>query len=160
MGGKLRPLFSILGYALTHIIPPHQLFAGHLMTHTLPASSAFNPLYYVTGKNEDKGTYLFKGAVFNSTNGDDVPVSLTFEDLRAGTEAELTILTGPEDPYGFNDPFTGVNVVKTAKEKVVSDEEGRFAFSMPDLSIAVLETKASKCDKKKKKRDMKQGLRH
>ncbi|KAK8084408.1 hypothetical protein PG997_005679 [Apiospora hydei] len=134
-----------------------ELFAGHLMTHTLPASSDFNPLYYVTGKNEDKGTYLFKGAVFNATT-DEVPVSLIFEGLRPGTEAELTILTGPEDPYGFNDPFTGVNVVKTVKEKVVSDEEGRFAFSMPDLSIAVLETKSAKCGKKK--RDMKQGLRH
>ncbi|KAK8045498.1 alpha-N-arabinofuranosidase A [Apiospora rasikravindrae] len=134
-----------------------ELFAGHLMTHTLPATSAFNPLYYVTGKNEDKGTYLFKGAVFNATT-DKVPVSLTFEGLRPGTEAELTILTGPEDPYGFNDPFTGVNVVKTVREKVVSDQEGKFAFSMPDLSIAVLETKASKCGKKK--RDMKLGLRH
>ncbi|KAK7942514.1 alpha-L-arabinofuranosidase [Apiospora aurea] len=134
-----------------------ELFAGHLMTHTLPASSDFNPLYYVTGKNEDKGTYLFKGAVFNATT-DEVPVSLAFEGLRPGTEAELTILTGPEDPYGFNDPFTGVNVVKTVKEKVVSDEEGRFAFSMPDLSIAVLETKSAKCGKKQ--RDMEQGLRH
>lgn len=128
------------------------------MTHTLPASSSFNPLYYVTGKNEDKGTYLFKGAVFNAT--EDVPVSLAFEGLRPGTEAELTILTGPEDPYGFNDPFTGVNVVKTVKEKVVSDQEGKFEFSMPDLSIAVLETKGSECDKKKMKREMKQGLRH
>ncbi|KAK6840360.1 glycoside hydrolase family 51 protein [Apiospora arundinis] len=135
-----------------------ELFAGHLMTHTLPASSSFNPLYYVTGKNEDKGSFLFKGAVFNATT-DEVPVSLTFEGLRAGTEAELTILSGPEDPYGFNDPFTGVNVVKTTKEKVVSDKEGKFDFSLPNLSIAVLETKGSKCVKKNK-RDMKQGLRH
>ncbi|KAK7932591.1 glycoside hydrolase family 51 protein [Apiospora marii] len=136
-----------------------ELFAGHLMTHTLPASSDFNPLYYVTGKNEDKGTYLFKGAVFNAT--EDVPVSLAFEGLEPGTEAELTILTGPEDPYGFNDPFTGVNVVQTVREKVVSDKEGRFAFSMPDLSIAVLETKGAKGDEKKvKRRGMKQGLRH
>ncbi|KAK8013914.1 alpha-n-arabinofuranosidase A [Apiospora arundinis] len=135
-----------------------ELFAGHLMTHTLPASSSFNPLYYVTGKNEDKGSFLFKGAVFNATT-DEVPVSLTFEGLRAGTEAELTILSGPEDPYGFNDPFTGINVVKTTKEKVVSDKEGKFDFSLPNLSIAVLETKGSKCVKKNK-RDMKQGLRH
>lgn len=134
-----------------------ELFAGHLMTHTLPASADFNPLYYVTGKNEEKGSYLFKGAVFNATT-DEVPVSVVFEGLKPGTEAELTVLSGPEDPYGFNDPFTGVNVVKTAKTKVVSDTEGKFTFSLPDLSIAVLETKGAKCAKKK--RDMKMGLRH
>ncbi|KAK8121262.1 alpha-L-arabinofuranosidase [Apiospora kogelbergensis] len=134
-----------------------ELFAGHLMTHTLPASADFNPLYYVTGKNEEKGSYLFKGAVFNATT-DEVPVSVVFEGLKPGTEAELTVLSGPEDPYGFNDPFTGVNVVKTAKTKVVSDTEGKFTFSLPDLSIAVLETKGAKCAKKK--REMKMGLRH
>ncbi|KAK8068862.1 hypothetical protein PG994_005478 [Apiospora phragmitis] len=123
-----------------------------------PRVVLIQPLVLRHRQERGQGHLPFKGAVFNATT-DDVPVSLTFEGLRPGTEAELTILTGPEDPYGFNDPFTGVNVVQTVKEKLVADDEGRFEFSMPDLSIAVLETKSSKC-LKKQKRDMKQGLRH
>ncbi|KAL2019360.1 hypothetical protein VTK56DRAFT_9740 [Thermocarpiscus australiensis] len=134
-----------------------ELFAGHLMTHTLPASSSFNPLYYVTGKNEDKGTFVFKGAVYNSTGGADVPVSLTFEGVKPGTKAELTILTGPEDPYGFNDPFTRVNVVRTTSEKITAGKGGSFEFSLPNLSVAVLETVAAK---KPRGITMRNGVRH
>ncbi|KAK4236112.1 putative alpha-n-arabinofuranosidase a protein [Achaetomium macrosporum] len=134
-----------------------ELFAGHLMTHTLPASSNFNPLYYVTGKNEDKGTYIFKGAVYNSTDAADVPVSLTFEGVKPGTKAELTILTGPANPYGYNDPFTGVNVVKTTREKITAGKRGSFDFSLPNLSVAVLETVPSKHPKRN---TMRNGLRN
>jgi alpha-N-arabinofuranosidase len=127
------------------------------MTHTLPASSSFNSLYYVTGKNEDKGTYIFKGAVYNSTDGADVPVSLTFEGVKPGTKAELTLLTGPADPYGYNDPFTGVNVVNTTREKITAGKGGSFEFSMPNLSVAVLETVPSKHQKRK---TMRNGVRN
>ncbi|KAK4097015.1 glycoside hydrolase family 51 protein [Parathielavia hyrcaniae] len=120
-----------------------ELFAGHLMTHTLPASASYDPLYYVTGKNQDKGTFIFKGAVYNSTAGADVPVSLKFDGVKAGTQAELTLLTGPADPYGYNDPFTGVNVVKTTKQHLAAGKDGSFKFSMPNLSVAVLETEPS-----------------
>jgi alpha-N-arabinofuranosidase len=120
-----------------------QLLAAHITTQTLPATADFDPLFYVAGKNEDTGAYIFKGAVYNSTDGADVPVSLAFDGLTAGTEADLTILTGPEDPYGYNDPFTGVNVVTTAQEKVVANGDGVFEFSLPNLSVAVLDTGAS-----------------
>lgn len=125
------------------------------MTETLPSSADFDPVYYVTGKNADTGAYIFKSAVYNSTGAEDVPVSLSFDGVAAGTKAELTILSGPEDPYGFNDPFTGVNVVKTTKETVTADGDGVFEFSLPNLSAAVLETVSSGC----LKRRMKNGRR-
>ncbi|KAI0108860.1 alpha-N-arabinofuranosidase A [Nemania sp. FL0031] len=118
-----------------------ELMAAHPITATLPASGGFGPLYYVTGKNEKTQSHIFKAAVYNSTNSADVPVSLTFDGVAAGTTAELTVLTGPEDPYGVNNPFTGVNVVKTTKTTVKSNTNGTFSFNMPNLSVAVLETK-------------------
>lgn len=105
-------------------------------------------MYYVVGKNEDTGAFIFKGAVYNSTDGADVPVSLSFPGLVAGTSAQLTILTGPEDPYGFNDPFTGVNVVRTVRDKIVAGKDGVFKFALPNLSAAVLDTGAKKSVKK------------
>ncbi|ORY62465.1 alpha-L-arabinofuranosidase [Pseudomassariella vexata] len=134
-----------------------ELFAGHLMTHTLTSTADFIPLYYVTGKNEDTGAYIFKGAVYNSTNEADIPVSLSFDGVEAGTEAELTILTGPENPYGYNDPFTGVNVVKTTKEKVVASEDGVFEFSLPNMSFSVLNTGSSALSKRSEMRHGQRG---
>lgn len=120
-----------------------QLLAGNLMTHTLPSTADFNPVYYVAGKNEDTGAYILKATVYNSTDGADVPVSLSFDGVAAGTTAELTVLSGPEDPYGYNDPFTGTNVVVTTKSTVTADDDGAFEFSLPNLSVAVLSTEAS-----------------
>ncbi|KAI0854714.1 alpha-N-arabinofuranosidase A [Xylaria cubensis] len=121
-----------------------ELMAAHPITETLPASSDFDPLYYVAGKNDKTGAHIFKAAVYNSTDGADVPVKLTFDGAVADTAAELTVLTGPEDPYGVNDPFTGVNVVKTTKTTIRSDRNGTFSFSLPNLSVAVLETKGKR----------------
>lgn len=67
---------------------------------------------------------------------------LNFDGVAAGATAELTVLTGPEDPYGWNDPFTGVNVVDTTKTTLTADDAGAFAFSLPNLSVAVLDTGA------------------
>ncbi|OTB00698.1 glycoside hydrolase family 51 protein [Hypoxylon sp. CI-4A] len=119
-----------------------ELFAAHTLTETLPATSNFDPLYYVAGKNEKTGGYIFKAAVYNSTDGADVPVNLSFEGIKSGATAELTILTGPEDPYGINDPYTGVNVVETSKTTVKADKNGTFQFALPNLSVAVLDTTA------------------
>lgn len=110
------------------------------MTETLPATSQFDPLYYVAGRNNQTGGHIFKAAVYNSTDGVDVPVKLAFEGVAPGTSGELTILTGPEDPYGSNDPYTGVNVVKTSKTTIRSDKSGNFQFNLPDLSVAILDT--------------------
>ena len=85
-------------------------------------------------------SHIFKAAVYNSTA--DVPVSVNFEGVRPGTTAQLTVLTGPANPYGYNDPFTGVNVVKTTKQAVTAGANGAFSFKLPNLSVAVLETAA------------------
>jgi alpha-L-arabinofuranosidase len=115
------------------------------MTHTLPtkADSNLGPLYWVAGKSDKKGSHLFKAAVYNSTNGDAVPVSLSFESVKAGTKANLTIISGPADPYAINDPYTGINVVKTSSQMITAGSEGAFSFSIPNLAVAVLETEGS-----------------
>ena len=68
-----------------------------------------------------------------------MPVTVAFEGVESGTQAELTLLTGPEDPFGYNDPWTGVNVVETTKTILEAGESG-FEFVMPELSVAVLDT--------------------
>ncbi|KAI2465170.1 glycoside hydrolase family 51 protein [Annulohypoxylon bovei var. microspora] len=121
-----------------------ELMAAHPMTETLPATADFGPLYYVAGKNNKTGGSIFKVAIYNSTDGADVPVNLSFEGVTPGTTGELTILTGPIDPYGVNSPYTGVNVVETNTMKIQTDDNGSFQFALPNLSIAVLETSALK----------------
>jgi len=112
------------------------------MTHTLPTTSAQNygPLYWVAGKDQKADSRIFKAAVFNSTA--DVPVSVSFEGVKSGTKAQLTILTGPSDPYGINDPFTRVNVVKSSTQELTASENGTFKFSLPGLSVSILDTGA------------------
>ncbi|KAI1209797.1 glycoside hydrolase family 51 protein [Annulohypoxylon truncatum] len=119
-----------------------ELLAAHPLTETLPTTSDFSPLYYVAGKNNRTGGNIFKAAVYNSTDGDDVPVKLSFEKLAPGITGELIILTGPADPYGINSPYTGVNVVKTNKTTIRADNNGIFHFALPNLSVAVLDTSA------------------
>lgn len=69
-----------------------------------------------------------------------MPVSVSFEGVETGTRAQLTLLTGPEDPYAYNDPWSGVNVVETTNNVLEANEEGAFEFEMPELSVAVLDT--------------------
>lgn len=97
----------------------------------------------MAGKNVETGAHIFKAAVYNTTDGVDIPVSLTFAGIAAGAAAELTVLSGPEDPYGWNDPFTGVNVVTTTRTTVTANGNGAFEFSLPQLSVAVLDTGAT-----------------
>ncbi|KAK0611235.1 glycoside hydrolase superfamily [Immersiella caudata] len=101
---------------------------------TLPVvGGGINPLFYVAGEGE-KGASIWKAAVYNSTAP--VPVSIKFE--KKHKTATLTLQTGPEDPYGYNDPFTRVNVVKETKKDLKPNEEGVFEFSLPALSVAIL----------------------
>lgn len=120
------------------------LFASHLITHTLPTEGEFDPLFYVAGRNEDKGTFVWKGAAYNTT--EPVPVSLAFEGVKEGTQAVLTKLTAEDDdPWAYNDPHLGNNVVLTEETVLVANEDGVFEFEMEELSIAVLETRPTKC---------------
>jgi len=109
-----------------------QLLAKHIIRRTLPVTAPpgapnFNPLYYVAGASE-KGTRIFKASVYNST--EPVPVSLQFEGVPKGAKASLTVLTGPSDQYAY----------KEDTKVVRAGEKGTFTFSLPALSVAVLET--------------------
>ena len=100
----------------------------------------------MAGRSDKTRSHIFKAAVYNSTA--DVPVSVTFEGVKAGTAAQLTVLTGPADPYGYNDPWTRVNVVKTAKRSVTAGANGAFSFTLPPLSVAVLDTASGQSRKR------------
>ncbi|KAL4892521.1 glycoside hydrolase superfamily [Aspergillus ambiguus] len=116
----------------------YNLFSHSHMTNTLPASSEtpFGPLYYVAGLNNETQSHIFKAAVYNSTS--DVPVSLTFDGVKAGTQAELTVLTAP-DAFSMNE-VGGPNIVSQKVSKLKAGKGGAFSFSLPNLSIAVLQT--------------------
>ncbi|KAK2041857.1 alpha-L-arabinofuranosidase [Colletotrichum somersetense] len=121
-----------------------ELFAAHPLSETLPTVGEFGPAYWVAGKNEAKGSLIWKGAVYNTTDSADVPINVRFEGVAAGTTASLTVLTNPSgDPFAYNDPHTGVNVVASNTTTVTANEDGVFAFSLPELSVAVLDTEGS-----------------
>jgi alpha-N-arabinofuranosidase len=87
---------------------------------------------------------VWKGAVYNTTNSSEVPVSVHFQGVQPGAKAELTILTNPGgDPYAYNDPFTGVNIVNTTKSELTAGASGAFTFRLPELSVAVLDTEVA-----------------
>ncbi|EFQ31294.1 alpha-L-arabinofuranosidase [Colletotrichum graminicola] len=121
-----------------------ELFAAHPMSETLPTVGEFGPAYWVAGKNEAKGSLIWKGAVYNTTDSADVPINVRFEGVAAGTTASLTVLTNPGgDPYAYNDPLAGTNVVASNTTTVTANEDGVFAFSLPELSVALLDTEGS-----------------
>lgn len=65
-------------------------------------------------------------------------MSLTFEGVKAGSPAELTVLTAP-DAFAMNE-VGGPNLVDTKVQIVEAGQGGAFEFKLPDLSIAVLRT--------------------
>lgn len=127
-----------------------EILAAHPISKMLPASQTFDPIFYVAGESQHNPEgRVWKGAVYNTTNSADLPVSLSFEGLGKGTKAKLRVLTGPEDPMLWNDPHTGVNVVNSTTYLLTAGEGGVFEFSLPELSIAVLET-GEKCVSRKR----------
>ncbi|KAH7122910.1 glycoside hydrolase superfamily [Dactylonectria macrodidyma] len=114
-----------------------ELFAKYPITRVLPATADFDPLFYVAGSNEDQGTLVWKGAAYNTTS--DVPVTVSFEGVKAGAKAELTVLTNnSDDPYAYNDPHTGVNIVDSTTTLLEANDDGAFEFELPKWSVAVL----------------------
>ncbi|KAH8731718.1 glycoside hydrolase superfamily [Phaeosphaeriaceae sp. PMI808] len=120
------------------------LFAHHPISHTLPTSSnsSYGPVYWGAGKDEKRnGAFVWKGAAYNTTNGAPVPVSVHFQGVKQGTKARLTVLTNKvADPYMYNDPKTGVNIVNTTNTILEAGVGGAFKFNLPQLSVAVLDT--------------------
>ncbi|KAI9727456.1 MAG: hypothetical protein M1834_008400 [Cirrosporium novae-zelandiae] len=116
-----------------------QLLSTHRFTQNLPTTSTFDPLYYVAGLNNETSTYVFKAAVYNTTSSADVDVSLAFDGLAASVTATMTVLTAPS---GYATNTVGSNVVETAVQTVVAGAAGVLEFSLPELSVAVLEVAA------------------
>lgn len=120
------------------------LFAHHPITHSLPVDSpaGYGPAYYGAGRDDERnGALVWKGAVYNTTDGADVPITVAFEGVEAGTEATLSTAIQPAgDPWAYNDPFTQENVVETSVQIITANADGVFEFSMPQLSVGVLDT--------------------
>ncbi|KAL8377635.1 hypothetical protein RB595_008364 [Gaeumannomyces hyphopodioides] len=126
-----------------------ELMAAHPIAETLPATQDLGPVYYVAGAGP-AGSRIWKGAVYNTTNSAEVPISIDFQGVAKGAEATLRVLTGPDDPMRWNDPHTGVNVVNSTTISLTAGDGGVFKFSLPELSIAVLETSGPvKCRRKR-----------
>ena len=67
-----------------------------------------------------------------------MPFQVTFDGTSAGATANLEYITAP-----FNASSTiGNNVVETRKSTVAADNNGEFAFELPEFSVAILEVKA------------------
>ncbi|SMR63185.1 unnamed protein product [Zymoseptoria tritici ST99CH_3D1] len=118
------------------------LFAHHPISQTSAVEGEFGPVWYGAGVDEARGgAKVWKGAVYNTTDGVDVEVKVKFEGLKGGTNAALTVLTNlGEGGYAANDPATGVNVVGVNTTVLTADGEGTYVFDLPELSVAVLDT--------------------
>ncbi|KAI5193609.1 glycoside hydrolase family 51 protein [Aureobasidium subglaciale EXF-2481] len=112
-----------------------QLLGNHIMTETLPVSGGkFGPAYYVAGYNNQTGSHILKTAVYKATA--DVPVSVSFKGVTAGTTATLTVLTAPSgDSYNA----VGAQVVQSTNTSIKASAGGVFKFELPKLSVSVLE---------------------
>jgi alpha-N-arabinofuranosidase len=123
-----------------------RLFSTHAITHTFSTTPESNTssLFWVAGQREgfegqaDSGLVV-KMANYNTTGHVDTPVSLAFEGVQVGDEASLTVLTSREGPWGYNDPYTGSNVVVERTEMVKAGGNGTFSWVMPEWSVAVLD---------------------
>ena len=84
--------------------------------------------------NNETGSYILKTAIYNST--DSVPVSVSFDGISAGATANLAVLTAP-DAYSYNN--IGSDVVQSNTSTLTASAGGVFSFSLPALSVSVLE---------------------
>lgn len=117
------------------------LFAHHPISETLPTKGSYGPVWWGAGKDDARDALVWKGACYNTTNGADEPVTVRFDGVKRGTKATLTLLTNPGgDPYQYNDPLKGNNIVESTTTIISADKKGAFHFSMPQLSVAVLDT--------------------
>ncbi|KAL0941459.1 alpha-L-arabinofuranosidase [Colletotrichum truncatum] len=114
----------------------YKLLASHVLTETLPSEGdiGYGPLYWVTGRNNQTGSLIFKAAVYNSTA--DVHISLDFDGVPAGATGELTILTSSS--ADAQNVLGGPEVIHTNVSTVVAGSDANFVFALPNLSVATL----------------------
>jgi alpha-N-arabinofuranosidase len=96
----------------------------------------------VAGLNSKIGSYVLKTAVYNGSGA--LPMSVTFAAVGEGATAVLTILTAPS---GTSNNMIGSNILKTSTQTLTAGTGGIFTFSLPNLSVSVLEVKSSAGDR-------------
>ena len=95
----------------------------------------------------DGNSHIAKAAVYNSTDGADVPFKVSFEGLggkhkrvdggdKGLAKATLTILSA-DGPWAHNAPGKKDVVRKTVKD-IKADRGRLFGLHLPDLSVALL----------------------
>ena len=115
-----------------------QLLSNTRIAETLPITGAtYGPAYYVAGTGAS-GSRILKTAVYNSTG--DYAMEVTFDGVGPGATATLTVLTAP-DANSYNS--VGSDVVRKDVTTLIAGAGGEICFSLPELSISVLEVAAA-----------------
>ncbi|KAI9152320.1 Alpha-L-arabinofuranosidase A [Paramyrothecium foliicola] len=115
-----------------------ELFSNNRFTKLLPddSSDQYGPGYWVAGLDESNETYIWKGAVYNTTEA--VDFNVAFPHIRGSAKADLTVLTAP-DAFSQN-YFDKDNVVERSDIQLEAGPKG-FNFQLPQWSVAILRSK-------------------
>lgn len=92
----------------------------------------------MAGFNSNTGSYILKTAVYNGSGA--LPMTIAFAGASQGATAVLTYLTAPA---GTSSSGIGSNIVNTTTQTLTAGSGGTFTFSLPNLSVSVLEVKSS-----------------
>ncbi|KAI5845036.1 glycoside hydrolase family 51 protein [Morchella snyderi] len=109
-----------------------KLFSTHHGTTVLPVTSdsKFGPLYW-SASSTDNGGYYLKIANYNGTT-----TTVTFEVPDDNViKGKLTTLSAPS-PFSENSPKNETSI--WTEKEVTKGADGKFAFELPDLTVAVL----------------------
>ncbi|KAH0612759.1 uncharacterized protein H6S33_009139 [Morchella sextelata] len=109
-----------------------KLFSTHHGTTVLPVTSdaKFGPLYW-SASSTDGGRYYLKIANYNGTT-----TTVTFEVPDDNViKGKLTTLNAPS-PFSENSPKNETSI--WTEKEVTKGADGKFAFELPDLTVAVL----------------------
>lgn len=116
-----------------------RLLSETRFTETRPVNSndSFGPAYWVAGQNTNTGSYILKTAVYNGTS--DFPMQVIIDSVQPGTQANLTVLTAPD---GLAYASIGSDPMVRNTTTLVAGDGGLFNFTLPGLSVSVLETQS------------------
>lgn len=133
-----------------------KLLSNNRMTKVLPVTNAtYGPAYYVAGINEESGSHMLKTAIYNSTG--DYPMTVSFDGIPAGASATLTVLTATS--AAAMNTLSQPNVVQTKTTTLKADSKGVFSFSLPNLSVSVLEVAGGPSHYSRRSRIMPKGYK-
>ena len=102
---------------------------------TITSNDTFGPAYFVAGLTGTED-YTFKAAIYNATAP--VPFNITFEGLRQGAKATLTVLSAPDGLT--SNVFGGPDMVMKNATQLSAGHGGTFIFELENYSVAVLTT--------------------